>query len=210
MLCGGIALCAMLLLTAFFTLRGPIKLSGSKTGKLIRRFNTVERAAQWSMTLSFCVPAVRGTVLLFGYSVFSTVAVMCKNVHNFVGPLFIRGNVWQAVYALWLRKAGGLLGGEHVPSHRFNFGKKTWFWLGVVGLSTRVGIRGLVLNFPNVERGRSVMQIVNVVHLVDSLLVMTLSLSHIYLSSIGMEGALDSMKTGYVDEGGAIHTNCPG
>jgi formate dehydrogenase subunit gamma len=44
------------------------------------------------------------------------------------------------------------------------------------------------------------MQIANVVHLVGSLLVMTLSLAHIYIGSIGMEGALDSMKTGYVDE----------
>ncbi|MBP6097072.1 MAG: formate dehydrogenase subunit gamma [Methyloversatilis sp.] len=221
MLYGGIALCAMLLLlAAFFKLRGPIKLSGSKTGKLIQRFNTVERAAHWSMAISFCVLAVSGIVMLFGkhvllpvfgYSLFSTVAAVCKNVHNFVGPLFIlsvlvfivlfiRDNVWQAIDALWIRKAGGLLSGEHVPSHRFNFGEKTWFWLGVVGLSTLVGVSGLVLNFPNFEQGRSVMQIANVVHLVGSLLVMTLSLAHIYIGSIGMEGALDSMKTGYVDE----------
>jgi formate dehydrogenase subunit gamma len=221
MLYGGLALCAMLLLlAAFFKLRGPIKLSGSKTGKLIQRFNTVERAAHWSMAISFCVLAVSGIVMLFGkhvllpvfgYSLFSTVAAVCKNVHNFVGPLFIlsvlvfivlfiRDNVWQAIDALWIRKAGGLLSGEHVPSHRFNFGEKTWFWLGVVGLSTLVGISGLVLNFPNFEQGRSVMQIANVVHLVGSLLVMTLSLAHIYIGSIGMEGALDSMKTGYVDE----------
>jgi formate dehydrogenase subunit gamma len=221
MLYGGLALCAMLLLlAAFFKLRGPIKLSGSKTGKLIQRFNTVERAAHWSMAISFCVLAVSGIVMLFGkyvllpvfgYSLFSTVAAVCKNVHNFVGPLFIlsvlvfivlfiRDNVWQAIDALWIRKAGGLLSGEHVPSHRFNFGEKTWFWLGVVGLSTLVGISGLVLNFPNFEQGRPVMQIANVVHLVGSLLVMTLSLAHIYIGSIGMEGALDSMKTGYVDE----------
>jgi formate dehydrogenase subunit gamma len=221
MLYGGIALCAMLLLlAAFFKLRGPIKLSGSKTGRLIQRFNTVERAAHWSMAISFCVLAVSGIVMLFGkhvllpvfgYSLFSTVALVCKNVHNFVGPLFIlsvlvfivlfiRDNVWQGIDALWIRKAGGLLSGEHVPSHRFNFGEKTWFWLGVVGLSTLVGISGLVLNFPNFEQGRSVMQIANVVHLVGSLLVMTLSLAHIYIGSIGMEGALDSMKTGYVDE----------
>ncbi|MDY0055279.1 MAG: hypothetical protein RBS46_03190 [Methyloversatilis sp.] len=87
-----------------------------------------------------------------------------------------------------------------MPSHRFNFGEKTWFWPGVVFLSLTVGVSGLVLNFPNFEQGRAVMQIANIVHLIGGLIVMTLSLAHIYIGSIGMEGALDGMKTGYVDE----------
>lgn len=221
MLYGGIAFCAMaLLLAVFFKLRGPIMLSGEKTGRLIHRFNSLERASHWAMAISFCVLAVSGLVMLFGkhvllpvfgYSLFATVAVVCKNVHNFIGPLFIlsvvvfivlfiKDNVWQSVDALWIRKAGGLLTGEHVPSHRFNFGEKTWFWLGVVFLSLTVGISGLVLNFPNFEQGRWVMQTANIVHLIGSLVVMTLSLAHIYIGSIGMESALDGMKTGYVDE----------
>jgi len=136
---------------------------------------------------------------------------VCKNVHNFVGPvfilsvllfivLFVKDNVWQAIDALWIRKAGGLLSGEHVPSHRFNFGEKTWFWLGVVFLSLTVGASGLVLNFPNFEQGRAVMQTANLVHLIGGLIVMTLSLAHIYIGTLGMEGALEGMQTGYVDE----------
>jgi formate dehydrogenase subunit gamma len=221
MLYGGIVFCAMLVLLAlFYKLRGPIRLSGVKTGRLIERFNTLERTAHWSMAISFCVLALSGLAMLFGkhvllpvfgYSLFATVAVICKNVHNFVGPLFIlsvlvfivlfiKDNVWQSIDALWIRKAGGLLSGEHVPSHRFNFGEKTWFWLGVVGLSLLVGASGLVLNFPNFEQGRFIMQSANIVHLVGALIVMTLSLAHIYIGSIGMEGALDGMKSGYVDE----------
>jgi formate dehydrogenase subunit gamma len=221
MLYGGIAFCAMIVLLAvFFKLRGPIMLSGARTGRLLQRFSTMERATHWAMAISFCVLAVSGLVMLFGkhvllplfgYSLFATVAVVCKNVHNFIGPLFIlsvivfivlfvKDNVWQKIDALWIRKAGGLLTGEHIPSHRFNFGEKTWFWLGVVGLSSLVGASGLVLNFPNFEQGRAVMQIANIVHLVGGLLVTTLSLAHIYIGSIGMEGALDGMKSGYVDE----------
>lgn len=221
MLYGGIAFCAMLVLLAvFFKLRGPIRLSEAKTGRMIQRFNTMERMSHWAMAISFCVLMVSGLVMLFGkhvllpvfgYSLFATVALVCKNIHNFVGPvfilsvllfivLFVKDNVWQAIDALWIRKAGGLLTGEHVPSHRFNFGEKTWFWLGVVFLSLIVGISGLVLNFPNFEQGRAIMQTANIVHLIGGLIVMTLSLAHIYIGSIGMEGALDGMKTGYVDE----------
>jgi formate dehydrogenase subunit gamma len=218
---GGIALCAMVVLLAvFFRLRGPIMLSGEKTGRMIERFSTLERTAHWSMAISFCVLAASGLVMLFGkhvllpvfgYTLFSVVAVVCKNVHNFVGPLFImsvlvfivlfvRDNVWRSIDALWIRKAGGLLSGEHVPSYRFNFGEKTWFWLGVVGLSMLVGVSGLVLNFPNFGQGRFVMQGASIIHVTGALVVMTLSLAHIYIGSIGMEGALDGMKTGQVDE----------
>ena len=218
---GGIALCAMVVLLAvFFRLRGPIMLSGEKTGRMIERFSVLERTAHWSMAISFCVLAASGLVMLFGkhvllpvfgYTLFSVVAVVCKNVHNFVGPLFImsvlvfivlfvRDNVWQSIDALWIRKAGGLLSGEHVPSYRFNFGEKTWFWLGVVGLSLLVGVSGLVLNFPNFGQGRFVMQGANIIHVTGALVVMTLSLAHIYIGTIGMEGALDGMKTGQVDE----------
>jgi len=218
---GGIAFSAMLVLLAlFFKLRGQIRLSEPKTGRLIQRFTTLERMSHWTMAISFCVLMVSGLIMLFGkhvllpvfgYSLFALVAMVCKNIHNFVGPvfilsvllfivLFVKDNVWQAIDALWIRKAGGLLSGEHVPSHRFNFGEKTWFWLGVVFLSLTVGASGLVLNFPNFEQGRAVMQTANLVHLIGGLIVMTLSLAHIYIGTLGMEGALEGMQTGYVDE----------
>ncbi|KAA3649917.1 MAG: formate dehydrogenase subunit gamma [Proteobacteria bacterium] len=207
-------------LVLFRLIRGKIKLEGPPTGRLIQRFTTAERMTHWTVALSFTLLALTGLTLLFGkhvvipligYSAFSWLAALAKNVHNFVGPLFFvatlvmaamfaRDNVWQAIDALWIRKAGGLLSGEHVPSWRFNFGEKTWFWIGVVCLGLLVGITGLVLDFPGYGQIRQDMQLAHILHASGALVFMALSLGHIYIGSIGMEGALESMKTGYVDE----------
>ncbi|TVO59002.1 formate dehydrogenase subunit gamma [Denitromonas halophila] len=207
-------------LVLFRLVRGKIVLEGPPTGRLIQRFSTVERMTHWTVALSFVLLAITGLTLLFGkhviipvigYSAFSWIAALGKNVHNFVGPLFFastlvmmalfaRDNVWQAIDALWIRKAGGLLSGEHVPSWRFNFGEKTWFWIGVVILGLTVGITGLVLDFPGYGQIRQDMQLAHIIHTSGAIIFIALSLGHIYIGSVGMEGALESMKTGYVDE----------
>ncbi|TVO67374.1 formate dehydrogenase subunit gamma [Denitromonas ohlonensis] len=207
-------------LVLFRLVRGKIVLEGPPTGRLIQRFSTVERMTHWTVALTFVLLAITGLTLLFGkhvvipvigYSAFSWIAALGKNVHNFVGPLFFastlvmmalfaRDNVWQAIDALWIRKAGGLLSGEHVPSWRFNFGEKTWFWIGVVILGLTVGITGLVLDFPGYGQIRQDMQLAHIIHTSGAIIFIALSLGHIYIGSVGMEGALESMKTGYVDE----------
>lgn len=221
MLYGGFIFCAFVVaLGVFYKLRGPIMLDSPRTGRLIQRFNSVERAAHWSMAISFCILMVTGLFTLFGkhvllpvfgYTLFAWLAQGAKYLHNFVGPvfllsvlvfiaLFVKDNIWQAIDALWIRKAGGLMSGEHVPSHRFNFGEKTWFWFGVVLLGLVVSGSGLILNFPNFEQGRLLMQQANIVHTVGALIMMSLSLAHIYIGTVGMESAIDGMKTGFVDE----------
>lgn len=56
-----------------------------------------------------------------------------------------------------------------------------------------------MLDFPNLEQGRSLMQSVNIVHFGIALLVIAPSLFHIYLGTIGMKGAYEAMRYGYVD-----------
>jgi formate dehydrogenase subunit gamma len=87
-----------------------------------------------------------------------------------------------------------------VPSGRFNAGEKGWFWVGVVILGTIMSITGLVLLFPNFEQVRSTMQQANIVHGVGSIIFIAMSFGHIYLGTVGMEGAYQGMRTGYVDE----------
>jgi formate dehydrogenase subunit gamma len=218
---GGWALALMFVaLVAFYAIRGKIKLEGEPTGRKLPRFTLLERMAHWSVAITFLVLALTGLTLLFGkhlvipligYGAFSWLAVIAKNLHNFIGPLFfvsivlfallfVRDNVWQAVDAVWIRKAGGLLSGEHVPSWRFNFGEKTWFWLGVVFLGLLVSITGLVMDFPGNGQTRQDMQLAHLLHAGGALVFLTLSLAHIYIGTLGMEGALEGMKTGYVDE----------
>ncbi len=205
---------------AFYAVRGPLKLEEAPTGRMIERFNGAERLVHWVMAGSFVVLALSGLTLLFGkhvllplfgYELFSWVAVTCKNLHNFVGPLFLlsivaaffqfaKDNLWRPEDGEWIRKAGGLVSGEHVPSGRFNFGEKSWFWLGVVLLGLSMSITGLILDFPNFEQGRGVMQVSHIIHATGAILFICLSLGHIYMGTIGVDGALDSMVHGQVDE----------
>ena len=204
----------------FYLWKGPIKLKGPKTGRLIERFTPYERILHWTTAISFVILAVSGIVLLFGkyvllpvfgYTLFSWLAILSKTLHNFVGPLFvvctllmivtfIGNNLPRAHDWVWLREFGGMISGEHVPAGKVNAGQKLWFWGAVLGLGLAVGITGLVLDFPNFLQGRETMQQANVIHAIAAVLYMGISLGHIYLGTIGMEGAYDAMRHGYVDE----------
>ncbi|HLL19251.1 MAG TPA: formate dehydrogenase subunit gamma, partial [Rubrivivax sp.] len=133
--------------------------------------------------------------------------------HNFVGPLFavtlvimfftfLRDNLPRAGDWNWLRRGGGMLSGQEVPSHRFNAGEKIVFWGGVLLLGVFVVASGLVLDrlIPGVGETRGEMQVAHMVHAVASVLMMAMFIGHIYIGTIGIRGAYRSMRTGYVDE----------
>jgi formate dehydrogenase subunit gamma len=134
-----------------------------------------------------------------------------KPVHNFLGLVFllallamivmwVKDNLWAKIDAEWIRRVGGLIDRTHVPSWRFNFGEKTWFWFGVTILGLTVAVSGLLLDFPAILELRARLQVANLVHGIGALLMMLLALGHIYMGTIGVEGAYQSMKTGEVDE----------
>lgn len=218
---GGWLIVAMMsVIGLFYSLKGPLRLHEKPSGRKLLRFGAWDRMVHWGAAISFVLLAVTGIVILFGkhillpvigYTLFSWLATLAKLIHNFVGPVFafctvlmfvtfVKDNLPKAHDWQWLAKAGGLFTGKHVPSGRFNAGEKTWFWMGVTLLGILVSLSGFVLNFPNFEQGRLLMQQANVVHAVASVVFMTLSLGHIYMGTIGVEGAYDSMRTGYVDE----------
>jgi formate dehydrogenase subunit gamma len=204
----------------FYLIKGPIRLRGQPTGRLIERFNAVERAAHWTMAISFVVLALTGIVMFFGkyiilpwlgYAGFSWLTIISKNLHNFVGPLFlfaivvgfliyVKDNLLTSADWKWIAKFGGMFGGHEVPSGRFNGLEKMWFWGGVVLLGIVMSVTGLILDFPNWNQTREAMQLANVVHLVAAVLFIAAGLGHIYMGTIGMQGAYRSMRDGYVDE----------
>ncbi|HVS27463.1 MAG TPA: formate dehydrogenase subunit gamma [Burkholderiales bacterium] len=218
---GGILLIAVpVLIYLYFHIYGALKLHDKPTGRMIQRFSDWERVVHWSTAISFVVLAITGVIILFGkhvilpifgYTLFSWLAILAKNLHNFVGPLFIfcvatmfvtfiKDNLWKANDFLWFKKAGGMFSKEHVPSDRFNAGEKSWFWFGVFLLSIIVVVTGLILDFPNFEQGRAVMQQANVIHAVIAVIFIAASLGHIYMGTLGVEGAYESMRNGTVDE----------
>ena len=218
---GGIALLIVpALLLVFYAIKGSMKLHNKPTGRLVERFNSVERMSHWTMALSFLVLALTGIITLFGKYVllpvlgpsgFSWVISTGLVIHNFVGPLFmfslvvgffiyVKDNFMSGADFVWLSKFGGMLSDKEIPSGRFNGGEKVWFWLGVVCLGILVSTSGVIMLFPNWNTGRELMEEANLVHATGAILFACMALAHIYLGTIGTEGAYQGMREGYVDE----------
>ena len=76
------------------------------------------------------------------------------------------------------------------------------YWAGGVVLGLLVVVSGLVLDglVPGFGQTRGEMQISHIVHAVSSVLMMAMFAGHIYMATLGVPGAMDGMRTGYVDE----------
>ena len=213
----GIVFLAIML---FYLVKGSIKLKHPPTGRLIERFNAVECTAHWTMAICFVVLALTGVILLWGkyiilpwlgYSGFSWLTILGKNLHNFVGPLFIfailvsflifvRDNLLTRIDWTWIAHFGGMFSSKEVPSGRFNGLEKMWFWGGMTLLGLIMGATGLILDFPNWDQSRQLMQLANVVHGIAAVLFISAAFGHVYMGTIGMDGAYRAMRDGYVDE----------
>ena len=222
---GALLVIVVLAIGLYYWRKGAMGGHEPDTGRVIERFTYFERAAHWSNAIAFCVLAISGLVMAFGKFVllpviggalFGWLTYALKTAHNFAGPLFavslvvvfftfLRDNMPSQGDLEWLRKGGGLFGGTEVPSHRFNAGEKLIFWGGVFALGIVVVGSGLVLDklIPGMDYLRGDMQIASMIHSVATVLMMAMFLGHIYLGTIGMKGAYQGMKTGYVDDGWA-------
>ncbi|TSE25239.1 Formate dehydrogenase, cytochrome b556(fdo) subunit [Tepidimonas sediminis] len=219
---GALLLIALLAVAIFYFTKGPLKLHAPETGRKIERFTPFERAAHWVNAAAFVLLAVSGLVMalgqyvlrpVIGATLFGWLTYALKNVHNFVGPLFavslviviatfVRDNLPRREDWAWLVRFGGLFGDREVPSHRFNAGEKIVFWAGVFVLGLTVVASGLVLDklVPGLEYLRAQMQLAHMIHASAALLMVALFIGHIYMGTLGTEGAYQAMKTGYVDE----------
>jgi formate dehydrogenase subunit gamma len=208
-------------IAALYFVKGPVKLHDRPTGRMLPRFNSFERVVHWTVAISFCVLGLSGLIMLFGkhvvlpvigYTLFAWLTALGKNLHNFVAPLFMvsvlvmiviwaKDNLWRSYDWRWLIKMPAFfLRGEHVPSGRFNAMEKVWFWGFVVVLSVVVSWSGLILLFPNFDQTRAVMQEAWIWHAVAALLYIAMALGHIYMGTIGVQGAYQNMREGSTDE----------
>jgi formate dehydrogenase subunit gamma len=123
---------------------------------------------------------------------------------------------------VWLAKGGGMFTkGTHPPAKKFNAGQKLVFWLVVLG-GISVSVSGLMLMFPlayeafgptfgwinrifGTEYPTALapiqeMQLAQLWHAIMGLFLTVVIIAHIYIGTIGMEGAFDAMGSGEVDE----------
>lgn len=214
MLLGGVLLALIL----FRLIRGKIKIKAGRSKRKILRFSGFQRFVHWSVAILFVILAITGTLLTFGRfglvplignKAFGTIAGFGKLLHDYLGPVFgimltlmlftfIKGNFATWTDVKWIFKAGGLLGG-HASAGRYNAGEKLWFWIAIL-VGAVVVVSGIVLDFPFFDQTRADLELSHMVHAVASIGLLAISFGHIYMGTVGMEGALDPMKTGYCDE----------
>jgi formate dehydrogenase subunit gamma len=214
----------VVVLAIFFALRGRIRVESGLSGRTIERFNALERGIHWLTATSFILLALTGLVVLYGRyvllpvlgpSAFAGLAQFSKFVHNYIGIAFIVGIVLTFIVWVrwnlpdrcdleWLKQGGGLFKKHtHPPSRKFNAGQKLLFW-SVVVFGAALSVTGVMLLFPLYWADLQQMQTAQLVHAALALFMIAVIIAHIYIGTIGMEGAFDAMGTGRVDINWAI------
>jgi formate dehydrogenase subunit gamma len=216
---GAIAVLGMLgILAVFYATKGRIHIDAGRSGRTIQRFNMFERGAHWMTATTFIVLALTGLNLTFGRHLilplvgpeaFATVSLWGKYAHNYLAfpftlgivlllLIWVKDNIPNGKDVAWFKAGGGLLGSGHPPAGRFNGGQKMVFWITVLG-GALVAVSGYVLIFPFWVTDMAGQQLAHTVHGVISMLMIAAMIAHIYIGSIGMEGAFDAMGSGQVD-----------
>jgi formate dehydrogenase subunit gamma len=208
----------IVLLGAAYLIMGRIRISAGRSGRTVLRFRAFERFSHWLTAVSFVILGLTGLNITFGKIVllpvigpeaFSEISQIAKYLHNFTSfsfvaglvlivAIFFRDNLPAKVDIEWLKQGGGFIKSKHAPAGRFNPGEKAVYWLSLTaGLA--VSISGFLLLFPFYETNIAEMQLAQVVHAVVAMLFIALILAHIYIGTLGMEGAFEAMGTGEVD-----------
>lgn len=220
---GAVAIFGSIALVIFaYVIVGPIMLSKPRTGRKLNRWSRLDRALHWSMAFTFLTLAFSGLMLVYGKhflkpyvpsEFWGFVIMLAKQYHNYMGPLFFilllfmllkwwRKSLFTKVDFQWMLKLGGMFGkhkGTHPSAGFSNAGEKAVYWLLIV-FGAFAAFSGLVLDFPIFGQTRRDMELSNLVHMFSALILICGFIFHIYIGLFGMEGALEGMVTGKVDE----------
>jgi formate dehydrogenase subunit gamma len=201
-----------------YLVMGRIRIAAGRSGVKILRFKAFERFSHWLTAVSFVILGLTGLNITFGKIVllplvgpemFSDISQVAKYTHNFASfsfvaglvliiALFFKDNLPEKVDIDWVKQGGGFIKNRHAPAGRFNLGEKGVYWLSLLA-GIAVSASGFVLLFPFYGTDIADMQIAQVIHAVVAILFVALILAHIYIGTLGMEGAFEAMGTGEVD-----------
>jgi formate dehydrogenase subunit gamma len=216
---GGIAILGVLaLLVVFYLSRGMVRIESGRSGRTIVRFNAFERFVHWMTAVCFVILALSGLNITFGRPLllplmnpetFTDFSEWAKYAHNYLSfpftlgvvlifLMWLGGNLPTRVDIEWLKRGGGIIGHDHPPANRFNAGQKLIYWVVVLG-GGAAAVSGYVLIFPFYGTTVETMQQAEMLHSIVAMLFIATMLAHIYIGTIGMEGAFEAMGSGTVD-----------
>lgn len=135
--------------------------------------------------------------------------------------MWVRNNLPDRTDIQWLLQGGGIFSKKrHPPAKKFNAGQKVVFWLVMFG-GLSLSLSGWALLFPftthffadtfdkvNLLFGTELPSSLTVLqeqqfnslwHSIMAVFMICVILAHIYIGTLGMEGAFDAMATGEVD-----------
>ena len=216
---GAIVILGMIALLAIaYLIIGRLRISAGRSGIKVRRFEAFERFSHWLTATSFVVLGLTGLNITFGKpallpligpDAFSTFSQFSKYAHNYVSFAFVVGlalivtmwmkdNLLHKIDIVWLKEGGGFVRSRHPTAGRFNAGEKLVFWFAL-GAGVAVAISGYLLMFPFYVTNIAGMQVAQVVHSLIAVAFIAVIIAHIYIGTLGMEGAFEAMGTGDVD-----------
>ena len=216
---GAIVIIGMIaILGGAYLVVGPLRISAGRSGKKVHRFSAFERFSHWLTAVSFVTLGLTGLNITFGKTLllpvtgkdaFSSLSQAAKYIHNFTSFAFViglvlivamwfRNNIPRKVDSDWLKQGGGFIKSKHAPAGRFNAGEKAVFWIAFLA-GIAIIASGYMLLFPFYIMDILGMQIAQIVHAVVAVLFVAVILAHIYIGTLGMEGAFEAMGTGQVD-----------
>ncbi|HET7154340.1 MAG TPA: formate dehydrogenase subunit gamma [Hyphomicrobiaceae bacterium] len=205
-------------LILFYLIRGMVRIENGRSGRTLVRFNAFERFVHWMTASCFIVLALSGLNItfgrelltpLFGPEMFASWSQWAKYAHNYLSFPFTLGvvlmflmwiawNIPTGTDIRWIKEGGGIVGNNHPPARRFNAGQKAIYWVVVLG-GAAAAVTGYLLMFPFYATDVSGMQLAQMVHGVVGVVFIAIMLAHIYIGTIGMQGAFEAMGKGEVD-----------
>ena len=200
-----------------YLVRGPSRLEHRPSGATVERWSLPERVLHWYTATLFILLAITGLSTLFGRAVLvpllgldgnAAYAAFAIALHNYLGPFLVvgvlleiiawfRSNIPNQTDVEWFKQGGGVVGNKHPSAGRMNGGEKAWYWF-IATFGVAVCVTGLVLDFPNFGQSREAMQLANIIHAVCAIIWLAIALGHMYIGTLGTEGALEGMTTGHV------------
>jgi formate dehydrogenase subunit gamma len=177
-------------------------------GPQILFFNFFTRIVHWIGAISFALLVITGLLIIFG-AIFGGGAPIRLARHIHIINAMVFAVVAVFMFLIWVKdmfptfydiKWIFILGGylskkkKPVPAGKFNAGQKAWFWLATVGGGI-MAYTGYIIWGMNGDL--DTVRLYTIVHNVLGMVLISLFLTHLYMSLFAIKGSLHSMISGY-------------